>query len=126
MLTEKDQEFLARRSKFIRTWPFVGGTLVCLLMGLGIWLFLFRPLLANPFFVLSGLKSQSIVASNLSLMAGLLPVVVLMCLVLTLIILIFAFVAFANEKRHMAVIQRLVCASSDNRLDETDGGGNVQ
>jgi hypothetical protein len=126
MLTEKDQEFLARRSKFIRAWPVVGGMLICLLIGFSIWLFLFRPLLANPFFVFSELKSQSIVPSNLSLMAGLLPVVVLMCLVLTLIVLIFAFVAFATEKRHSAVIQRLVRASSDKRPDETDGGGNAQ
>jgi len=126
MLTEKEQEFLARRAKFVKAWPVVGGTLVCLLMGLGIGLFLIRPLLANPFFVLSELKSQSIVASNLSLMAGLLPVVVLMCLVLTLIILIFAFVAFATEKRHMAVIQRLVDALGDVRSDGTGEGGDTQ
>lgn len=125
MLTEKEQEFLAKRAKFIKAWPVVGGMLLCLLMGLGIWLFMFRPLLANPFFVLSELKNQSIVASNLSLMASLLPIAVLMCLALTLIILLFAFVAFANERRHIAVIQRLVGASSDKILDETDRGGNA-
>ena len=106
-LTDHEKKFLAKRMKLIRAWPLIGVVLLVLVTGLGIWLFLYRPLLANPFVVLSSLGNQSLEVSNLTLMAAMLPIVVLTCLVLTLVMVIFTFAALRNEKKHIAVIQRL-------------------
>jgi ATP/ADP translocase len=45
--------------------------------------------------------------STLILMAGLLPVVVLTSLILTGAIVLFGFAAFANERKYIALIQRM-------------------
>jgi hypothetical protein len=50
-------------------------------------------------------------------MAAILPIMVLMCIALTIAIVLFAFVALKNEKRHMAVIQRLVSSTGNVNRD---------
>lgn len=105
-ITDEDRRFLAGRARRVRTWPYVGGALLCLAFGLGLWLFVSKPLLANPFVVLSRLESDSIPDSTLTLMAALLPVTVLMCVLLVIAILLFAFSAFALERRYLAMVQR--------------------
>ena len=104
----------------------VGGVLLCLVLGLGVWLFLFKPLLANPFAVLSKLNSDSIPASTLTLMAGLLPVSVLMCLVLAIAIVLFGFAAFANEKKYIAMIQRMIEPAGTPKRGEPEETGAAQ
>jgi hypothetical protein len=58
----------------------------------------------NPFVVLSRLNSGSVPVSTMALMAGLSPVVVLMCIVLAITIVLFAFAAISHEKRYLAII----------------------
>lgn len=41
-------------------------------------------------------------------MAGLLPVVMLLALLLTLVVILFGFTALRNEKRELAIIDRLL------------------
>jgi hypothetical protein len=106
-LTAEEKGFVAKRAKFVRAWPLVGTILLLLLLGLGVWLVVFNPLLANPFSVMSELNSYSIPESTLILMAGLLPVVVLTSLILTGAIVLFGFAAFANERKYIALIQRM-------------------
>lgn len=121
-ITAKEKRFLAKRTKLVQTWPLVGGILLCLVLGLGVWLFLSTPLLANPFTVLSKLRSNSIPVSTLTLMAGLLPVAILMCLVLAIAMVAFSFAAFSNEKKYIAMVERMrMCAASSRRgeLKET-------
>ena len=72
-LTDSEEDFLASRARFVYGWPFVGGSLLCLVIGLGVCLFLPEPLLANPFAALSRPKNGSITSSILGLMGGLLP-----------------------------------------------------
>jgi hypothetical protein len=105
-LSNKEQRFLAKRSKLVRIWPYVGAVLLAMLIGLGMWLFWSKPLLANPLVVVTRLKSDSIAESTMVLMAGMLPVVVLMCIGLTVTVVLFAFAAFSNEKKYLAIIQR--------------------
>jgi len=105
LLSNEEQQFLAKRSRFVKAWPYVGAILLVMLIGLGMWLFWSKPLLANPFVVLSRLNSSSVPASTMVLMAGLLPVVVLMCVVLAITIVLFAFAAFSNEKKYLAIIK---------------------
>lgn len=107
-MTTDEMRFLTRRRRLVRTWPLVGAVLLCLITGLAAWLFLTRPLLANPFTVISMLKGNSIPASTLALMAGLLPIAVLTCMILVLVMVLFAFASFVNEKKYLAMIQRIV------------------
>ena len=107
-LTEKEKDFVAKRAKLIQAWPLVGSLLLCLLIGLGLWLYFCRPLLANPMLVISKLESDAIPVSMLTLMAGLLPLCVLMCLLLTVVMVLFGFTLFANERKYHRMIQRLV------------------
>jgi uncharacterized membrane protein (UPF0182 family) len=116
-ITDKERLFLAKRAKLVQAWPLIGSVLLCLVIGLGVWLILFRPFLANPFVVFSQLNTHSIGASDLALMAAILPIMVLMCIALTIAIVLFAFVALKNEKRHMAVIQRLVSSTGNVNRD---------
>jgi len=106
-LTEAEKAFPARRAKRVRTWPVVGAVLLFTLAVLGAWLFVTRPLLADPFTVLARLDAGSIPPSMLTLMAGLLPVVVLLCLVLAAAIVLLVYAAMVNERRHLAIIRRL-------------------
>jgi len=106
-LTDAEMAFLARRTKLVRTWPAVGWALLGAVVALGAWLVVTRPLLADPFTALAQLEAGSIPPSMLKLMAGLLPVVVLLCLVLVAVIVAFVFAAMANERRHLAIIRRL-------------------
>ena len=103
-LTNEERKFLATRTGFVKAWKYIGTILLVSVIGLGTWLFLSKPLLANPFMVLSRLKSDSIPSSAMTLMTGLLPVVVLMCVLLAITIVLFAFAAFSNERKYLACI----------------------
>ncbi len=106
-LNSEEKKLLERRSRAVRTWPFAGGALLCLLVGLGVWMFLFQPGLANPFFVIERIGSDSLPAGDLALMAAMLPILVLTCLALAVVMIIFGFAGIRNEGRLLAVIQRL-------------------
>ena len=122
-LTDKERRFVAKRTKFVQAWPLVGGVLLCLVLGLGVWLFLSKPLLANPFVVLSKLNSGSIPASTLTLMAVLLPVSVLMCLILAIAVVLFCFAAFANEKKYIQMIHRMIEPAGTTKRGEHEETG---
>lgn len=107
-LKEQQRKFIETRSKFVKTWPVVGTGLLVVTLGLGTWLFLTKPLLANPFFVLNQLKNNAVSLSTLTLMAGFLPLVILLCLILVIAVIVFAFAAFSNEKKYLAIIKSLV------------------
>jgi len=81
-LTEQDRRFLARRAGFLSSWPYVGAGLLALLGALTLWLWFSKPLLANPTEVLARLERGSIETSTLTVMAGLLPLMTLLCLTL--------------------------------------------
>lgn len=104
-LSEKDQRFLAKRIRLVRAWRYVGTILLFMLPGLGLWLFLSKPLLSNPFVVMTLLKNNAISESTMVLMAAMLPVAVLMCIALAVAVVLFAFAAFSNEKKYLQIIQ---------------------
>lgn len=106
-LSDEERRFLVKRARFVRTWRYVGAILLAVLIGLGIWLFLTIPLLANPLVVMAQIQSDSIPESMLTLMAGMLPIVVLMCLALAATTVLFTFAAFSNEKKYLKLIQRI-------------------
>ncbi len=106
-LSQTQQEFLEKRRKLVRSWPAIGLMLLIGMVATLLWLWLQQPMLINPFEVVDRLESGSIENSTVTLMAVMLPLVFLVCFVLLMIVVIFAYAAFANEKKHLAIIDIL-------------------
>lgn len=106
-LTAQERFFVQKRRRLTRIWPWAGSTLFVATAGLAAWLFRTAPLLINPWEVISRLKAGQVPQSTLSLMAMMLPVAMLMCLAILCILLALTFVALANERRHIRIIDRL-------------------
>ncbi len=64
-------------------------------------------MLINPWAVLSRLEADSLPDSTITMMAALLPVVMLTCVVVLAAALVLFSVAFSNERKHIAIIHRL-------------------
>lgn len=105
-LSYEEQRFVEKRASLMRTWRYVGTIMLAMIIGFGVWLFFSKPLLADPFIVMTKLESNSIPESTMALMAGILPVVILMCIVLAISIILFVFASFSNEKKYLKIIQQ--------------------
>lgn len=103
-IEESDFQFLAKREKFIKAWPWLGGALVVLMLGYGAYLLVAQPLLINPVFVVEQLTQDKVSPEILRLMAGMLPEVVIMCFVLAGALLAFSFTVMATERRYLRII----------------------
>ena len=106
-LSEQETRFLAKRTRLVNAWRYVGVVLLISLAGLGGFLFWFAPLLANPFTVLTRLSTDSIPPSTMALSSAMLPIMFLTCMLLALAIVLFAFAAISNERKYLAIVQRL-------------------
>lgn len=112
-LTRQEKLFVEKRAKFARSWPIVGAALLAMIAVLAAWLFFSNPLLINPWAVLSKLEAGSLPDSTLATMATLLPVVMFTCLFVLVVALVFFWVAFSNERKHLALIRRLTSHQTD-------------
>ena len=101
-------QFIQKRQRLIRLWPAAGSFLILLLLGLIVWLSFRSPLLINPFEVMKRLDAGTVAESTLILSAALLPVIMLACIVILIVMVIFSFAAFSNEKKHLQIIERLM------------------
>ena len=110
-LSQDDRQFVSIRARFVRFWPVVGCVLLVALLLLTIWLFVSKPLLANPLEVFNLLAENEVSDSELTLMAAILPVVVLLSLGLTLVMVLLIFAAFFHEKKYLAIIEKLLPGS---------------
>jgi hypothetical protein len=117
-LTGQETAFVKQRGRFVRSWPIVGSICGVLVLGFTVWMWIFRPLLVNPWEVLSRLKSASLPDSTMTLMAAMLPIVFLACLFLLLALIVICFLAFSNERKHLAIIQRLGGSGEDHEKKE--------
>lgn len=102
-LSDKESQFIIQRTKLIQTWHPVGIFILVVLLAFCGWLFA-----VNPFIVIFRLKNDSIPFPTLTLMASFLPIAVLMCFFLVFIIILFLFVSFANEKKYLNIIQKII------------------
>jgi len=107
-LTEDERRFLLKRKWFVRTWRYAGLILIFAISGISLWLYIKSPLLINPFEVASQIESGTLKESTLTIMALITPIMVLTCLLLLMIIIIFAFVAFSNERKYLRIIESLL------------------
>jgi hypothetical protein len=106
-LNDKEMKFIFKRTRLVKTLPTVCIILLCLLIGFYIWAFLSKPLIYNPFAVLSALKSTTISSSTLNVMAGLFPLFFLICVFLLIVSVVLIFIAIAIEKKYIKIIQRI-------------------
>lgn len=102
-----DHQFLSKREKFVKAWPWLGGALIVGLLGYVGFLWFTKPLLANPIYVLEQLQQDAIPDATLVLMAGMLPEAILMCFGLAAALLAFSFSVMATEKRYLRLIAQL-------------------
>lgn len=105
-LSEEDGHFLNSRSRFVRSWRYVGVALLGLLVSGGVWLYLTRPLIANPLVVADRLREGSIDRATLEFMALMLPVAVLTTFFVCAAFLLLTFAAFNNEAKYREIISR--------------------
>lgn len=115
-LDEQDRRFLERRAILVRAWPVVGGLMLLAVAAFTAWLYLTRPLLANPVVVLERLREGTLPATSMTVMAGLLPIVMLMCLGLVVVMIVFVFASVRNERRYQRITRRL--AGPDGKRDD--------
>jgi len=105
-LSDQERQFLAKRIRLVRAWKYVGVVLIVGLTGLWVSLFWFVPLLANPFEVMTRLNADSIPPSTMALSTALLPIIFLTCFLLALVIVLFTFASFSNERNYLVIIQK--------------------
>ena len=119
-LTRQEKAFVETRAKFARNWPIVGSTSLALVFALGGWIWLTRPLFINPWAVFSRIEANSLPETTFTLMAAMLPIVVLTCLFVLMVCLALFFAAFSNERKHLAIIHRLTASQSDLNDSENE------
>ncbi|MEC7907302.1 MAG: hypothetical protein VYC82_08760, partial [Verrucomicrobiota bacterium] len=86
-----------------RRW--VGAFLFALIAGLFLWLGMRAPLMINPWETAGIIKGESLEASMVMLMAALLPVTMIGLFLCLVSVIVFAYVAFANEWRLIDIIR---------------------
>ena len=106
-LAAGDLRYLARRRRLLRAWPWVGGSLLLVLLGVGAWLYLTRPRLADPGFVWRALEAGTLDPATLSLLAALVPVLLLGLLGLAALLILMGFAVAANERRMLRLLDEV-------------------
>ncbi len=106
-LDQTQRKFLQQRRKLIRTWRWMGLSLLLAMAATMIWLWIEQPLLVNPYEVIDRLESGEIENSTLAVMAMMLPLLFLICFFLLAVVVLFAYISFSNEKKHLSIIDTL-------------------
>jgi hypothetical protein len=104
-LSEPQTAFLVKRQRRLRYLPYAGAFIGATWWGLVVWLWLAHPLLVNPFEVQQRLQSDMLADSTLVLMALVLPLAIDMCLLLTLVVIVFTVIAFTIERRYAEIVR---------------------
>ena len=113
ILSDSQKKFLRNRLKLTRIWVPVGGGLTAAVVGFWIFAFFRFPLLYNPFHVMARLEARALKPSTLELSALLCPIGFQLCGFLMLMLLLFAWVAMAREKKYQGIIKTLRTGSVD-------------
>lgn len=104
-LLSSESEFIESRKRLAFFWKIFGPVILVVyicLVGLLIWK---APLLINPFSVMSGIENGNIPPAMLSLMAGILPMVVIAMLVAMGSLIAFSFCSFSRERAYIQIIE---------------------
>ena len=107
MNSDADGTFIKRRGSLIRIWRYVGTAALLVIVGFSCYLFVFNPLLINPFHVMKLIEADAIPDSTLMVMAAMMPVVFLAVMFIMAVSVLFVFAAFSNERRLLEIIRKL-------------------
>lgn len=105
-LLDRDKDFLRKRKFFVRSWRYVGSGLILMVAGVGAWIYLRHPLLANPVYVAAELQRGGIDRKTVELLAVMLPIAIGGVFFLCLMLVLLAFLSFSNERKYLEVIAR--------------------
>jgi len=111
-LSPQQHSYLAERERFLRWWPPLGVLLLGSVLGLGVWLWVSVPTLVSPWTFAARLQEGTLAEGTLVLMAGMLPVAMLLLLGFMVAALLLAFAAFRNEGRLLRMVRGLAGAES--------------
>jgi hypothetical protein len=104
-LTEEDERFLRKREALTRAWPIFGGFLLAALTFWIGWMLWRNTLVVNPYAMLGAIRDGTIEQSTLQLMAGMLPVAMILIFGLSAGIVLLLYGTFSNEKRYLGIIR---------------------
>lgn len=125
-MTPAQSAFVARRAAQIRYWPWLGGALLLALVGLYAFLYGQFPLYASPDYLVQQLNAGKVGQQQLAQLAAMGNLAFLGCGAFIFSMLLFTFVALANEKRLIAIIreqeQRLPAAGEGRAPDAGASG----
>ena len=106
-LTPRERDFIEKRRKLLKAWPWAGGGLLLLLAGFTLWLWLRVPLMINPWATIEALRAGTVEETTLTLMAVMLPILVLAVMGVLAVVVTLLFVALSNERRLIGMLDRL-------------------
>ena len=109
-----------KRRRLVRTFPVAGGGLLLLLAVTEVFLLATKPLFANPFHVAERVRANTLDPGTQALMAAMLPIMVQLCMLLALAVVMLAFAAWNNERKHLALINLLDNQACTRNLSEED------
>ena len=108
LLAENDLAFLQMRRRFLRFWKIAGVSTLVFLVALFSWLYFKVPNLVNPFHVQRQIESNALTPSALKVMAALMPLMMVLAFFLSVAIILFGFLAYANENRYLRILDSLL------------------
>ncbi len=103
-MRESMEQFLARRRKLVRWWPPVGVAMLLVLVGFAGWLWFTQPLMVNPNEMARRLISGDIDDGTLVILAGMVPLLLWGCLIVTAGLVLLGFSVTAAERRYLAAL----------------------
>ena len=107
-LSDKQLKFIRSRRKLIDYRNYIVVFLSSIFAAFVVWLYYKAPLLVNPYEVISKLENSTLDIDTMILMAGMLPIMVLVALFLLGGFIIFLIIAMSNEQRYIKIIDKVI------------------
>ena len=107
-LSAEQRRFVMERRRLVRHWPKAAWFLVLIILALLMYLFVWNPLLINPFEVMRSLEEGSLPVATLALLAVFGSIAFVTCCLLILVMVWFLSVAISNERRLIDIIDQLL------------------
>jgi hypothetical protein len=102
-----DAKLIAKRRQLNGAWRYVGSLLTVVVASFALYLWFRVPLLGNPFETALRLEAGGVPDTTLLLPAVMLPLVITMLFALVATLVAVVYRAFAHERRHIAIIDKL-------------------
>ena len=119
MLTQLQKEFIDKRMRLHKYWPWITALLALLWGGVSLFFYFRYPLFANPFFVIEQLEKNRVEPTTMILLSAMSPIFV-MTIGFLLLVLIILFCRSNADREKVAANYRyskrepLIKGTSDN------------